>query len=161
MHRPVAPIRPLILRGLTALIVLTATFAPASLHAQTDEEAIKQTLVDMWAAIEAGDLEQYATYIHEDFTSFGETETYLKDGKRLELLGVEGWTSRYADIHTEMHHPEVTVHGDTAWITYYWTDESINRSTGARETTRGKSTRIFVREDGRWLCIHGHYTLVA
>ena len=23
----------------------------------------------------------------------------------------------------------------------------------------GKSTRIFVKENGRWLCIHGHYTL--
>ena len=25
-------------------------------------------------------------------------------------------------------------------------------------TQFGKSTRIFVRENGRWLCIHGHYT---
>ena len=23
-----------------------------------------------------------------------------------------------------------------------------------------KSTRIFVKEDGKWLCIHGHYTAV-
>lgn len=159
MHRPAAPLLRLT-RALPALALFVA-LNTCPVLAQTDEEAIKQTLVDMWAAIEAGDLEQYETYIHDDFTSFGETETYLKEGKRLELLGVEGWTSRYADIRTEMHHPEVTVRGDTAWITYYWTDESINRSTGARETTRGKSTRIFVREDGRWLCIHGHYTLVA
>ena len=147
--------RPLLL--LTAgLVALTTPVA-----AQSDEEQIKETLVAMWAAIEAGDVETYATFVHDDFTSFGETETYLKEGKRLEVRGVEGWTSRYADIHTEMHQAEVTVRGDTAWITYYWTDESINRATGLRETTRGKSTRIFVKEDGRWLCIHGHYTLVA
>jgi len=29
-----------------------------------------------------------------------------------------------------------------------------------RFTNRGKSTRIFVKQDGQWLCIHGHYTAV-
>ena len=33
-------------------------------------------------------------------------------------------------------------------------------SGGERFPSRGKSTRIFVREDGKWLCIHGHYTAV-
>ena len=37
---------------------------------------------------------------------------------------------------------------------------TIDRQTGERGTSRGKSTRIFVKENGRWLCIHGHYTLV-
>ena len=41
---------------------------------------------------------------------------------------------------------------------HYWTDEGVSQNT--RFTSRGKSTRIFVRENGRWLCIHGHYTLV-
>jgi hypothetical protein len=49
--------------------------------------------------------------------------------------------------------------GDVAWITYYWTDSSISIETRERSTSRGKSTRVFVREGDRWLCIHGHYTL--
>ena len=57
-----------------------------------------------------------------------------------------------------MHQPQVTVRGTVAWITYYWTDEGT--IDGKRFTSRGKSTRIFVKEDGRWLCIHGHYTAV-
>ncbi len=61
-------------------------------------------------------------------------------------------------MHTDMHQPVVTVRGDTAWVTYYWTDAGT--SDGKRFTSRGKSTRIFVREGGRWLCIHGHYTAV-
>ena len=61
-------------------------------------------------------------------------------------------------VHTEMHQPEVTVRGDVAWITYYWTDSGF--ANGERFTSRGKSTRIFVKEDGRWLVIHGHYTAV-
>jgi hypothetical protein len=31
---------------------------------------------------------------------------------------------------------------------------------GKRVTSRGKSTRVFVREKDRWLCLHGHYTAV-
>ncbi len=134
-----------------------ATAQPAS--AQSDEQAVRQVLLEMWDAIEQEDVPRYATHIHDAFTSFGETETYLREGKAIEIRAVEGWIARYSDIHTEMHQPEITVRGDVAWITYYWSDESINRATGERETTRGKSTRIFVREGGRWLCIHGHYTL--
>jgi ketosteroid isomerase-like protein len=57
-----------------------------------------------------------------------------------------------------MHQPQVTIRGDVAWIVYYWTDSGW--VDGERMTSRGKSTRIFVREGGRWLCIHGHYTAV-
>ncbi len=102
-------------RGVLGLVPAVAMLlaAAASAAAQTEEEAIRQTLV-------------------------------------------EGWVSRSADI----HQPQVTVRGDTAWITYYWTDPSIDRQTGERGTSRGKSTRIIVKANGRWLCIHGYYTLV-
>ncbi len=56
------------------------------------------------------------------------------------------------------HQPTVLVRGDVAWIVYYWTD--AGEIDGERFTSRGKSTRIFVRENGRWLCIHGHFTAV-
>ncbi len=142
-----------------AVMVFALGILPAPASSQSDEEMIKQTLIEMWGAIEEGDVELYATFIHDDFTSFGETDTYLNEGKALELRGVAGWVEGSLNIHTEMHQPEVTVRGDTAWITYYWTDESFSRATGEREGSRGKSTRIFVREGDRWLCIHGHYTL--
>ena len=145
--------------AIAAAVIVVGMALPQQASGQGDEEQIKQVLIEMWDAIEQGDVDRYATFVHDDFTSFGETDTYLNEGKAKELRGVAGWTGRSADIHTEMHQPEVTVRGDTAWITYYWTDESISRATGERETSRGKSTRIFVRENGRWLCIHGHYTL--
>ena len=42
--------------------------------------------------------------------------------------------------------------------TYYWTESA--EVDGKRVTSRGKSTRILVREKGRWLSLHGHYTAV-
>ncbi len=112
----------------------------------------------MWQAIEDGDLARYASFVHEDFTQFGENDVYLAEGKDLEIRGMAEWLERSEGVHTEMHQPAVTVRGDVAWITYYWTDSGV--SEGERFATRGKSTRIFVREGGRWLCIHGHYTTV-
>lgn len=157
---------------LTLALVLWATtlLSPWTLFAQSDASApvrateieaeeIKAVLIDMWDAVEKGDLDRYARHIHPDFTSFGETDAYLNEGKVYELRSYGDYLTRVRDVHTEMHQPAVTVRGDVAWITYYWTDAGYQID-GTRFTSRGKSTRIFVRENGRWLCIHGHYTLV-
>ena len=111
----------------------------------------------MWSAIEAGDAERYASYVHPDFTQFGETDAYLSEGKAVEVRNMTAYLQRAKGVRTDMHNAQVTVRGTVAWITYYWTDDGSVE--GKRVTSRGKSTRIFVKEGGRWLCIHGHYTL--
>ena len=54
--------------------------------------------------------------------------------------------------------PKGTVKGDVAWMTYYWSDKGL--TSGQVFTSKGKSTRIFVKENNQWRCIHGHYTLL-
>ncbi|WP_420400082.1 YybH family protein [Flagellimonas sp.] len=125
---------------------------------EEEKEAIKSTLISMWDAIEKGDVERYATYVHPDFTQFGETDSILRVGKETEVRGVAAWVKESEGIHTEMDEPLVTVKGNVAWITYYWRDKGITN--GEPFASRGKSTRIFVKENGNWLCIHGHYTLL-
>ncbi len=146
-------------------ILLTLTLAASVSFGMTaeaqvtdDEAAVKRTLVAMWDAIEHGDLERYASYVHPDFTAFGESDVYRADGKDHERRNIASFLQRADNVHTEMHQPKVVVNGNVAWIAYYWTDSGFVN--GTRFTSRGKSTRIFVREDGRWLCIHGHYTEV-
>ena len=142
----------------TILLLLSAFFCVTSFASPADEDAIKTTLTKMWEALENGDVDTYAEYVHPDYTVFGEGDTYLAEGKALEVRGMKDWVRRASEVHTEMHDAAVTVRGDTAWITYYWTDAGYTE--GKRFTSRGKSTRIFVREKGRWLCIHGHFTAV-
>ena len=142
----------------STLISLMLLFPVASFAAPSDEEQIKATLVNMWAALEEGDIDQYAKYVHPDYTLFGEGDVYLAEGKALELRSMTDWVGRARGVHTEMHQASVTVRGDTAWMTYYWTDAGYTDQ--GRFTSRGKSTRIFVRENGVWLCIHGHFTAV-
>lgn len=122
------------------------------------EEAIKSVLIDMWDAIEKGDIDRYASYVHPDFTQFGEMDPVLKVGKETEVNGVREWVKNSTGIHTEMEDPKITINGHTAWIVYYWSDHGMTN--GEPFASRGKSTRIFVKEGGKWLCIHGHYTLL-
>ncbi|MFK8029371.1 MAG: DUF4440 domain-containing protein [Gammaproteobacteria bacterium] len=139
-------------------LLLSALLCVPSFADSSDEEAIKATLVNMWAALGKGDIKKYATYVHPDYTLFGESDVYLAEGKALEVRAMKDWVGRAKNVQTEMHDAKVTVRRDTAWITYYWTDSGYTGD--ERFTSRGKSTRIFVREDDRWLCIHGHFTAV-
>ncbi len=143
--------------GFTAVACTLMLGFPA-LGASHDAEEVKATLIAIWDAIERGDADAYAQFIHPDFTQFGENDPYLAEGKESEVGSIRRYVERATKVHTEMHQPKVTVRGDVAWIAYYWTDSG--EVEGERFTSRGKSTRIFVREGGKWLCIHGHYTAV-
>ena len=112
----------------------------------------------MWDAIEKEDIDRYASYVHPDFTQFGETRSKLDVGKQKEVEGVREWVTTSDGIHTEMIDPIVTLKDNVAWITYYWSDNGTTNGNPFAST--GKSTRIFVKENGKWLCIHGHYTLL-
>ncbi len=147
------------MRGVLCMAALfVATTAAAQSTESRDATEIKTTLTAMWDAIEKGDLERYASYLHPAFTSFGETDVYLAEGKEAEVANYREYLERAKNIHTDMHQPAVTIRGDVGWITYYWTDAGTVE--GKHFSSRGKSTRIFVREGGRWLCIHAHHTEV-
>ena len=158
-----APYKLIWLILITILSACTETRAPENTpdNDQSDliqQEEVKTTLVNMWKAIEEEDIEQYASYIHPDFTQFGETDLKLKVGKETEVNGTYEWIKNSSDIHTEMEEPIVTIKDSVAWIVYYWKDRGTTN--GEAFSSRGKSTRIFVKENGKWLCIHGHYTLL-
>lgn len=125
---------------------------------EAEKEVIKSTLIKMWDAIETEDIAAYSDYIHPDYTQFGEMDSVLTSGKAKEISGVKNWLETSDNIHTEMLDPLVTIKDNTAWITYYWSDHGT--TDGVPFASKGKSTRIFVKENGKWLCIHGHYTLL-
>lgn len=125
---------------------------------ESEKDAVKKTLVSMWDAIENEDINAYASYIHPDFTQFGETDSILRVGKNAEVAGIKSWIETSENIQTQMHDPIITIKDEVAWIIYYWSDQGSTN--GVDFATRGKSTRIFVKENGAWLCVHGHYTLL-
>jgi len=149
---------PVIWLALLALLSACNNSPTASQDSSEQEEKIKATLNAMWAAIENEDVDLYASFIHPDFTQFGESDPRLLIGKEAEVEGTREWIKNSSNIHTEMEEPIVVVKDSVAWIIYYWKDRGTTN--GEAFASRGKSTRIFVKENGKWLCIHGHYTLL-
>jgi len=43
----------------------------------------------MWEAIEKNNMELYASFIHPDFTQFGENDSILRIGKEVEVNGIK------------------------------------------------------------------------
>ena len=120
--------------------------------------AIKAVLTDMWDAIEKHDIDRYAKNIHPDFTQFGETDSLLMVGKPAELNAIKTWLQHASNVHTDMLEPAITIKDNVAWIVYYWSDSGFYD--GKYFSGKGKSTRIFIKEDSQWRCIHGHYTMM-
>ncbi len=125
---------------------------------EIEKEKIRATLTEMWDAVEKGDLDRYASYVHPDFTQFGEYDSALLIGKDAEIAGMKKSMAKSKDMQTEMIAPRITIKGNVAWIVYYWDDHGL--SNGVPFASHGKSTRIFLKEEGKWLCVHGHYTLL-
>lgn len=136
------------------ILSLTTTFSMG----QSKEDPVINTLIDMWDAIEKGDMERYSSHLHPDYSYFGESDAYLTEGKESDVKSTGRFIARSENFHTDMHQPKVTIRGDVAWITYYWSDYGM--LDGESYSSRGKSTRLFVLENGKWLCIHGHFTQV-
>ncbi len=122
----------------------------------TDKQQVIDNIYSMWKAIEENNLNDYMKHIHPDYTVFGEGDAYLHKGKNKEAIDIGDYIGRSKGVRTFMHQPEVTIRGTTAWITYYWNDAGYISDT--RFTSRGKSTRIFVKEKDQWFCIHSHFT---
>ena len=62
-----------------------------SVNVESEKEAVKQTLTSMWEAIENEDINKYASFIHPDFTQFGEYDSILRIGKNAEVAGIKSW----------------------------------------------------------------------
>ena len=137
-----------------SIVLLTNT----SYAKQSAQDQIVDNVHSMWKAVETNNLKAYLKYIHPDYSVFGEGDVYLHQGKEKEAIDYGDYLGRVKGVRTFMHQPQVIIKGDTAWITYHWNDAGYSR--GKRFTSRGKATRIFVKEKGKWLCIHSHFTAV-
>ena len=117
-----------IFRTIAMSLTLTCLAAPSVIAAEPQAPMtashhdaateIRQVVLDMWTAVEAGDVEAYIAHIHPDYTLFGESDIYLQSGKALEHASYSDYLGRYENIRTFMHQPEVRINGDTAWLTY-------------------------------------------
>ena len=52
----------------------------------------------------------------------------------------------------------VHVHGDAAWVEFYWDFVAKFKTGGTPLNTKGRETQIFRKLDGGWRLVHVHYS---
>jgi ketosteroid isomerase-like protein len=145
--------------ALLLLGALVSTSIPTA--AETATPAVAQEIIDIvkaeWAAAATKNVAASQKNIAEDYTEFnGDAATRL-DGRpltgRLAEAGNKGRSTRIAD---EMLNPKVQVYGDTAILSYNFFGLEQDKD-GKVTTIRAKSTRVYVKEDGKWMLVHANF----
>jgi len=64
----------------------------------------------------------------------------------------------FSERRLSTHDIAVHVHGDSAWVEFYWDFTAKYRKNGSTVTTHGRETQVYWKEQGRWRLVHVHYS---
>ena len=113
-----------------------------------------------WAAEAAGQpAAQQLASVADDYTEFNPVYPTRIDGKAM-ALGMAEVPPNEKGVFADMQNAKVQVYGDTAILTYNYA--GINRGTDGKVSPQtAKSTRVYVRNGGKWWLVHANFAPVA
>jgi len=98
--------------------------------------------------------------IADDYTEFNPQVPALVEGKALAARFYEA-SLQGGDkgLVSEMVNPHVQVYGDTAILSYNYAGMTKDKD-GKVEGNFAKSTRVYVRQNGKWMLVHANFAPV-
>ena len=125
-------------------------------NSQVADEVIAITKAQ-WVASNAGNTAESMKNVSDDYTEFnGDFATRL-DGKAInQRLGEAGDQSSIKTIVSDMANAKVQVYGDVAILSYNYVGLTKD-SSGKTQPARAKSTRIYVKQGGKWMLVHANF----
>ncbi len=152
MHRIFAPF-------CVCLVLAVGVIATEAASEDVADEIISITKAQ-WAAEMKKDSSTAMKNIASDYTEFNSTYPTRLDGKELNQRLAEAQAEASGDlIAAEMANEKVQVYGDTAILTYNFIG-AIKEKDGTVEPLRAKSTRVYIRENNRWMLVHANFASV-
>ncbi|MEP6742493.1 MAG: DUF4440 domain-containing protein [bacterium] len=96
--------------------------------------------------------------IADDYTEFnGDYATRLESKAMNMRLAEAGGSSSVKTVAGEMANPKVQVYnGDVAILSYNYVG-LIKDKDGKTEPSRAKSTRVYVKQNGKWMLVHANF----
>lgn len=97
--------------------------------------------------------------VADDYTEFNQDYPTLIVGKAMaqQMLSVPAAAT---PLYSDMQNPLVQVYGDTAILSYNFA--GINRgSDGKIVPSTAKSTRVYVRQGGKWMLVHANFAPIS
>jgi ketosteroid isomerase-like protein len=110
-----------------------------------------------WAAENAKNVAEAMKNIADDYTEFNSQFATRLDGKAVAMrLSEAGTKDAGVSLVSEMANPKVQLYGDVAILSYNYVGLTQGKD-GKNEPSRAKSTRIYVKQGGRWMLVHGNF----
>ncbi|MFE3866606.1 nuclear transport factor 2 family protein [Flavobacterium sp. LS2P90] len=104
-----------------------------------------------------GNIAEAFKNIAHDYTEFNADYSTRLDGKSMAMrLSEPSGKDPNRIAAAEMLNSKVQVYGDTAILTYNFAGVSKNKE-GEIKTNRAKSTRVYVKQGGKWKLVHANF----
>ena len=142
-----------------SLVLALGVIATEAASKDVADEIISITKAQ-WAAEMKKDSSTAMKNIASDYTEFNFTYPARLDGKELNQRLAEAQVAASGDlIVAEMANEKVQVYGDTAILTYNFIG-AVKEKDGTVEPLRAKSTRVYIKENNRWMLVHANFASV-
>ncbi|MEE8113504.1 MAG: DUF4440 domain-containing protein [Nitrososphaerales archaeon] len=147
-----------------SLIVARVTLFNLPAAAQTNEGAAKEVIAiakAQWKAqIEKKAVATVMQNVADEYTQFGPATPTRTDGKALNMrLGEAFFSGSGGRVAAEMANEKVQVYGDVAILSYNFIGMDKDKD-GKVEPVFAKSTRVYVKKDGKWMLVHANFAPV-
>ena len=119
---------------------------------------MRQWLTDFEAACRGRDFDAGRAMFAQDALAFGTWATAVSGLGNIER---EQWRNVWPRIREFRfgERPTIQTAGDSAWIAAEWSSEATGPD-GRPFRRPGRGTFVLARRDGRWLCVHSHFSLL-
>jgi ketosteroid isomerase-like protein len=95
--------------------------------------------------------------VADDYTEFNGDYATRLEGKAMNVrLGEASAGSSVKTVAAEMANQKVQVYGDVAILSYNYVGVTKDKD-GKTEPGRAKSTRVYVKQGGKWMLVHANF----
>ena len=144
------------------IMIFGVALMPYTICAQANQQTADEIInivKAQWAAemTDPGNIAEQFKNIADDYTEFNADYSTRLDGKSMAMrLSEPGGKDPNRVAAAEMLNSKVQVYGDTAILTYNFAGVSKNKD-GETKTNRAKSTRVYVKQGGKWKLVHANF----
>lgn len=146
------------------LVTLCVTLLGLGLLAQPANDQAADEVIAItkaqWAAEMSKDTTASMKILADEYTEFNPDYPTRLDGKAINVKLSEAFAGDSGSlVAADMVNPKVQVYGDVAILSYNYIGAVKNKD-GEVESTKAKSTRVYVKMGGEWKLVHANFAPV-
>lgn len=140
---------------LFASVASLSAYAQSSNKQQADE--VIAIVKAQWAAGNLKNTADAMKNVSDEYTEFNADYSTRLDGKAVSVrLSEASDKGSGKSLASEMANEKVQLYGDVAILTYNYVGLTQDKD-GKTEPSKAKSTRVYVKQGGKWMLVHANF----